>query len=77
MDPEGKAIQEFTAAVRTGNPLHDEQLFLAIAAATGALCRFSGPPLHDTGSQLLHLLNGSSQPPLVRRQAQSELDSLR
>jgi outer membrane protein assembly factor BamB len=77
MDPEGKAIHEFMTAVRIGNPVDDEQLFIAIAAAAGSLCRFSGPPLYDTGSQLLHLLNYPSLPPLVRRQAQNELDSLR
>jgi len=77
MDPDGKAIQEFTSAVRTGNPIHDEQLFLALAAATGALCRFSGPPLHDIGSNLLNLLNTPGQSPLVRRQAQNELNSLK
>jgi len=77
MDPDGRAIQEFTAAVRTGNPLHNEQLFIAIAAATGALCRFSGPPLHDIGSRLLNMLNNPGQPLLVRRQAQNELNSLK
>jgi outer membrane protein assembly factor BamB len=77
MDPDGKALQEFTAAVRAGNPIYDEQLFINIAAATGALCRFSGPPLHDIGSQLLHILNSPGLPPLVRRQAQNELNSLR
>jgi outer membrane protein assembly factor BamB len=77
MDPEGKAIQEFMAAVRIGNQANDEQLFIAIAAATGALCRFSGPPLYDIGSQLLDMLNNPGMPPSVRRQAQNELDSLR
>jgi len=77
IDPEGRAIQEFTAAVRTGNPSHDEQLFISIASATGALCRFSGPPLYEAGSQLLHLLNTSGQSPLVRRHAQNELNSLK
>jgi outer membrane protein assembly factor BamB len=77
MDPDGKAIQEFMNTVRTGNPIHDEQLFIAIAAATGSLCRFSGPPLYDTGFQLLDLLNHPGLPPLVRRQAQNELNSLK
>jgi len=77
IDPDGRAIQEFTAAVRSGNPILDEQLFIHIAAATGALCRFSGPPLHDTGTQLLNLLNTPDQMPQVQRQAQNELNSLR
>jgi outer membrane protein assembly factor BamB len=77
MDPDGKAMREFAAAVRTGNPIRDEQLFINIAAATGALCRFSGPPLYDMGFQLLDLLNKPGLPYLVRRQAQYELNTLR
>ena len=77
MDPDGKAIQEFTAAVRSGNPVRDEQLFINIAAATGALCRFSGPPLDGIGFQLLNLLNNPRFPYLIRRQAQHELNNLR
>jgi hypothetical protein len=77
MDPDGKAIQEFTAVVRAGNPGRDEQLFINIAAATGALCRFSGPPLYDIGFQLLNLLDNPGLPYLVRRQAQYELNTLR
>jgi outer membrane protein assembly factor BamB len=77
MDPEGRAIQEFASVVRTGNPVHDEQLFVTIAAATGALCRFSGPPLQKIGVQLLDTLNKPGLPPLIRRQAQNELNSLK
>jgi outer membrane protein assembly factor BamB len=77
IDPEGRAVQEFMNTVRAGNPVHNEQLFIAITAAAGALCRFSGPPLYDTGFQLLDLLNNPGQPPFVRRQAQNELDSLK
>jgi len=77
MDPDGKAIQEFTAVVRTGNPIRDEQLFINIAVATGALCRFSGPPLHDIGFQLLNLLDRPGLPYLIRRQAQHELNNLK
>jgi len=77
MDPEGKAIQEFTSVVRIGNSSHDEQLLITIASVTGALCRFSGQPLHDAGLLLLHMLNTPGQSPLVRRQAQIELNSLK
>jgi len=76
MDPDGKAMQVFTAVVRTGHPIRDEQLFITIAAATGALCRFSGSPLDDIGFQLLNLLNNPRFPYLIRRQAQQELNSL-
>jgi len=77
MDPDGKALQEFTAVVRSGNSIRNEQLLITIASVTGALCRFSGPPLHDAGLLLLHMLNAPGQPPLVRRQAQIELNSLK
>jgi len=77
VDPEGKAIREFTGAVKTGNPVSNEQLFIAIAAATGDICRFSGPPLYDIGRELLELLNGPGQTPLVRRQARYETDTLK
>ena len=77
MDPDGKAIQEFMSAVRSGNPIRDEQLFINIAIATGALCRFSGPPLYDMGFQLLQQLDNPRQAYLVRRQAQHELNTLR
>jgi outer membrane protein assembly factor BamB len=77
MDPDGRAIQEFTAAVRTGSPIRDEQLFINIAVATGALCRFSGPPLYNSGSQLLRLLDNPRYSYMVRRQAQHELNSLK
>ena len=77
MDPEGKALQEFTAAAKTGNFIHNEQLLITIASVTGTLCRFSGPPLHDAGLLLLHMLNTPGRPPLVRRQAQIELNNLK
>ena len=74
MDPEGKALEEFTSIVRTGNSIHDEQLLLTIASVTGALCRFSGPPLYDIGFQLLDLLNNPGLLPSIRRQAQKSRD---
>ena len=77
MDPEGKAIQEFTSIIRTGSLIHDEQLLITIASVTGALCRFSGPPLHDAGLLLLHMLNTPGLPPLVRRQAQNEMNTMK
>jgi len=77
MDPEGKALQEFTAIARTGNSIHNEQLLITIATVTGNLCRFSGPPLHDMGLLILHTLNNPGLPPLVRRQAQIEMNNLR
>jgi outer membrane protein assembly factor BamB len=77
VDPEGIAIQAFLDAASLGNPARDEQSLVAVAAATGALCRFSGPPLFDAGAKVLALLSMATQPPLVQRQAQRELDTFR
>jgi outer membrane protein assembly factor BamB len=65
------------AAIFPSGPLRDEQTLTAVAAATGALCRFSGPPLSDTGVKILSLLTGDNQPKLVQQQARRELASLR
>jgi outer membrane protein assembly factor BamB len=77
VDPHGAAIQTFLYLLIQGGGIKDEQVLIAIAAATGALCRFSGPPLSETGVRILNLLSAGSQPPIVRRQAGRELASLR
>jgi len=46
------------------------------AAATGSLCRVSGPAAYDAGVRVLTLLSGANQPASVRRQARRELESL-
>jgi len=75
VDPEGEALRTFSFMIVQG--LRDEQVLLSIASSTGALCRFSGPPLSETGVRILTLLSASSNPPVVRRQANTELSSLR
>ena len=77
LDPEGIALAAFTAAIFPSGPLRDEQTLTAVASATGALCRFSGPPLSDMGVKILSLLTGSSQPKPVQQQARRELAALR
>jgi outer membrane protein assembly factor BamB len=77
VDPEGVALQAFFYSIIQGGGMRDEQVLTAIASATGELCRFSGPPLSETGVRILNLLSESSQPPVVRRQAGRELASLR
>ncbi|MDR2478395.1 MAG: PQQ-binding-like beta-propeller repeat protein [Treponema sp.] len=77
VDPDGIAMQAFLDAASTVDPARDEQALIAVAAATGALCRFSGPPLFDAGARVLILLCASSQPPTVQRQAHRELQTLR
>jgi outer membrane protein assembly factor BamB len=75
VDPQGIAIQTFLFSIISG--IRDDQILTAIASATGALCRFSGPPLSETGIRILNLLSAGNQPPLARRQANRELESLR
>ncbi|MCL2230260.1 MAG: PQQ-binding-like beta-propeller repeat protein [Treponema sp.] len=76
VDPQGLAIQTFLFSV-VQNSIRDEHILTAIASATGALCRFSGPPLSETGVRILNLLSASNQPAATRRQANRELASLR
>ena len=77
VDPHGVAIQTFLNTIIQGGGIRDEQVLTSIASATGALCRFSGPPLSETGIRILSLLSVNSQPPIVSRQARRELASLR
>jgi len=77
VDHEGSAIQTFLFLLINGTGIKDEQILIAVASATGALCRFSGPPLSETGIKILNLLGASNQPPIVRKHAQIELSSLK
>jgi outer membrane protein assembly factor BamB len=76
VDPEGIALRSFERVFSPPFPNNDEVLLTAVAAATGALCRFSGPPLSAAGVRLLALLSGDDKPPAVRRRAQNEIRSL-
>lgn len=76
IDPEGIALSAFTAAISPAAPFKDEQALVSVASATGALCRFSGPPLSNTGVRILTLLTTATQPKSVQRQALKELQSL-
>jgi len=75
VDPQGIAIDTFLFTVING--MRNDIILTAIASATGALCRFSGPPLSDTGARILNLLAARNQPSMVRRKATGELSSLR
>jgi outer membrane protein assembly factor BamB len=76
VDPEGLALRAFSALIFPPTPYRDDRVLTATAAAAGALCRFSGPPLSEAGIRLLAALGGDDRPGLVRAQARRELDSL-
>ena len=75
-DPGGLAIRAFTNAVLPPVPLRNETVLIAIAAATGALCRFSGPPLSGIGIPLLTFLANHYDIPRAQAQARFEIRSL-
>jgi len=75
VDPEGTALQTILGSITLG--VKNEQLAYAIISTTGALCRFSGPPLAEPGIRILTLLSAGSQPTIIRRQAERELSTLR
>ncbi|MDR2964335.1 MAG: PQQ-binding-like beta-propeller repeat protein [Treponema sp.] len=76
VDPEGLAIQSFLQAL-IPDTIKDEQILFALTKATGDICRFSGPPLSETGIRILNLLTANGQPAGIRNQAERELASLR
>jgi len=76
VDPQGIAIQAFFYSI-INSSTRDDQVLTAIASATGALCRFSGPPLSETGIRILLMISERHQPPAARRQAERELATLR
>jgi outer membrane protein assembly factor BamB len=77
VDPGGIAIQAFFEAALPTSSILDDHTLSAVAAATGAFCRFSGPPLSETGSKILTLLIAPDRPRVVRQQALRELNTLR
>jgi outer membrane protein assembly factor BamB len=76
VDPDGTALRVFSAMLVSGASGQDEQVLAAVAAAAGALCRFSGPPLSNAGIKILVALAGSEYPPSVRNRARGEINSL-
>ena len=75
LDPNGRAIQELLAVAIEGN-VHDDRVLVATASAAGSLCRFSGPPLFDSGARILVLLSSPGHPQSVQRQAHGEMERL-
>jgi outer membrane protein assembly factor BamB len=75
VDPDGIALAAFTALVFPQIPGRDERVMMSIAAATGALCRFSGPPLSQEGTRILTAI-ASLGPSYAQAVARRELRSL-
>jgi outer membrane protein assembly factor BamB len=75
-DPEALALRNFAAAIFS--PLiREDQVMISVAAAAGSICRFSGPPLSDTGVKILTALTGDPAPAGARARARRELQTLR
>jgi len=77
VDPEASALQTFLHLMIYDTSVKDGHILTAIASATGALCRFSGPPLGEIGIRILNMIAAANQPQNARRQAARELASLR
>ena len=75
VDPEGIALRAFQSVI-SPMAISNETVLTSVAAAVGALCRFSGPPLSEAGIRLLTALSSADRPPATRRQAQQEMRSL-
>ena len=73
VDPDGIVLSAF---LRMASQSKDERLLLAIAGATGSICRFSGPPVIAGGSAVFVALSGSDKPIRVRERALAEIRSL-
>jgi outer membrane protein assembly factor BamB len=76
VDPKGHALRAFNALVFPPSSYRDETVLAATAAAAGALCRFSGPPLSASGIRLLVALGQDGRPLAVQKRARTELGSL-
>ncbi|MDR0386963.1 MAG: PQQ-binding-like beta-propeller repeat protein [Treponema sp.] len=77
VDPGGHALRAFNALIFPPSPYREETVLLATAAAAGALCRFSGPPLSAAGISLLVALGEDGRPLSVQKRARAELASLK
>jgi outer membrane protein assembly factor BamB len=78
VDPKGDAIRAFSVLLSPDNANRDPMTLVTTVSATAALCRFSGPPLATAGIRLLMAFSSHADfPPVVKRQAQRELDALR
>jgi outer membrane protein assembly factor BamB len=77
VDPKGDAIRAYSVFLSPDNANRDPMTLIAATASAAALARFSGPPLALAGIRLLMAFGHMDFPPVVKRQAQQELDALR
>ena len=78
VDPQGRVLDVFQRLIERQRPvIQNEPLFLAIAAALGNMCRFSGPPVSERGVRLLVMLANENSSSAVHEKARRELESLR
>ena len=75
VDPDGYAIRAYSKAITA--TARDERILTAVASSIGNLCRFSGPPLSESGVKLLAILERDFMPAKARAQARRETASLR
>jgi outer membrane protein assembly factor BamB len=75
VDPYGIAMEAFAQLVSL--PSRDGQVLTATAAAVGALCRFSGPPMIELGVRILAAIAANGAPVPARKRALLELKRLR
>jgi len=75
VDPDGIALGAFAQTINAA--YRDEQVLTAVASAVGALCRFSGPPLTESGLRLLTDMAQNFMPSRARDQARKEIAGLR
>lgn len=76
VDPDGAAMAAFEAALSAPRAERDERVLLSLCAGIGALCRFSGPPLSETGVRLLAALGTPDRPAAVKAAAAREIRSI-
>jgi outer membrane protein assembly factor BamB len=74
-DPDGIALKAFSQVITAAN--RNEQVLIVVASAIGSLCRFSGPPLSESGIRLLGIMEREFMPARARAQARQEIASLR
>ncbi|QQO08270.1 PQQ-binding-like beta-propeller repeat protein [Breznakiella homolactica] len=77
VDPNGDAYRAYSVLLSPDNANRDPMTLMAAISSIAALCRFSGPPLADSGIRLLYAFSHMDYPPAVKRQVQKELDGLR